>query len=52
MSHEIFLQIRKKLWMIQYTITMLFVFASYLNPMILQMIAQADGTRLESLKTL
>ena len=38
-SHEIFLRIRKRLWMTQYAITMLFVFASYLDPMILQMIA-------------
>lgn len=38
-SHEIFLRIRKRLWMTQYAITMLFVFASYLDPMILQMIS-------------
>jgi hypothetical protein len=38
--------------MTQYAITMLFVFASYLDPMILQMIAQAEGERLETLKTL
>jgi len=35
LSHEIFLRIRKRLWMTQYAITMLFVFASYLDPMIL-----------------
>ncbi len=51
-SHEIFLQIRKRLWMTQYAITMLFVFASYLDPMILQMISQAEGERLENLKSL
>lgn len=34
-SHDIFLHIRKRLWMTQYVITMAFVFASYLDPMIL-----------------
>ena len=42
-SHDIFLNIRKNLWMIQYSFTLAFVFAGYLNPIVDSMVTTEES---------